>query len=197
MSVKALVLLADGFETVEACFPIDILVRCGYQVSTASVSTASKKQARSAHNVVIQTDGMVEDMEDQSYDVIVLPGGMPGATTLGKSATVKKMLQNQADKKRWIAAICAAPAEVLAANNLLGGAKGVCYPAEQFQKAMGDSLVHGHVYTDDAHRLITGDGPASAALFGFTIAKHLGTPQDKINQLSSGMVFDQQFFCNQ
>ena len=109
---KVYVFFANGFEDVEALIPIDVLRRGGVNVVT--VSTTGNPIVESAHGVGIQTDALFEDCDFSDADLLMLPGGMPGASNLYAHEGVCQALLAQQEKGRKIAAICASPAVVLA-----------------------------------------------------------------------------------
>jgi 4-methyl-5(b-hydroxyethyl)-thiazole monophosphate biosynthesis len=102
-----LVAVAHGTEEIEAVTVIDTLVRAGAKVTTASVS--DNIQVTCSRGVKIEADVLISAVASESYDLIVLPGGMPGATHLRDSVPLKQMLTKQHADGKWGAAICAAP----------------------------------------------------------------------------------------
>ena len=108
---KVYVFLADGFEEVEALIPIDVLRRGGADVTTVSVSDLPIVQ--SAHGVNIEADLMFEQADFADADLLLLPGGMPGASNLYDHEGVCKAVCDQVAAGKKVAAICAAPAVVL------------------------------------------------------------------------------------
>ena len=131
MAKKVLVLLADGFEEIEAVTPIDVLRRAGLEVITAGVG---KKEITGAHGIQIHCDAEIEKYTDLP-DAVVLPGGMPGAANLKNSPTVLTLLRKMNEKNKTIAAICASPGLALAASGVLDGKKATCYPG--YEKGFG------------------------------------------------------------
>ena len=139
---KVYVFLADGFEDVEALIPIDVLRRGGVEVVT--VSTTDFPLVESAHGVNIEADLQFEQCDFSDADLLMLPGGMPGAANLYSHEGVCKAVCDQAAAGKKIAAICAAPAVVLAQLGLLEGKKATCYPG--FEQVLKDA---GAQYTGD------------------------------------------------
>ena len=107
MSAKALIVLADGFEDVEAVAAIDVLRRGGVEVVTASLS--GKREVRSAHGVTMLADASFADVSGETYDAIVLPGGGEGTQNLISSQALLERLRRQKDDGGLLCAICAAP----------------------------------------------------------------------------------------
>lgn len=123
---KAWVFLADGFEDVEAVFPIDVLRRAGAEVTVVAVKS---REAVSSHGLRVACDAAVSDVEEKPLpDCVVLPGGGPGSRNLAASADVKGIVTRMFAEKRLVGAICAAPAVALGAWGLLEGRTYTCFP---------------------------------------------------------------------
>ena len=167
MKKRALVVLAEGFEEIEAITPIDVLRRADVDVTVASVGELTVK---GAGGVPIQADADLEACADREYDLIVLPGGMPGATNLAASATLAGMLKKAKMSGVVIGAICAAPAVVLHPLGLLGDEKVACYPA--FQRRL-DEVNRSKERVCLSPRLITAAGPGVAMEFALALTEGL------------------------
>lgn len=172
MAKTALIILAPGFEEIEAITIIDILRRAGIRVTTASLDTPAVTGSRS---ITVQTDCPLADIPVTNYDAYVLPGGMPGAVNLINSERVKDILKKSAIDKKLIAAICAAPAIVLAPLGILNNKTATCYPG--MQTGFNQSTVYnpGKVIVDG--NIITGSGPAAALEFSLAIVESLAGPE--------------------
>ncbi|MCL2209917.1 MAG: DJ-1/PfpI family protein [Treponema sp.] len=130
MQKKVLVLLADGFEDVEAVTPIDYLRRAGIEVTTASISGSLTVTSRWG-GIKITADAKLAELlklETNIPDAVILPGGMPGASNLAASKETGLLLIKMAAAGKLICAICASPAIVLAPLGLLSGRKFTCFP---------------------------------------------------------------------
>ncbi|CAI5687587.1 unnamed protein product [Oreochromis niloticus] len=104
---RALVILSKGAEEMETVIPVDIMRRAGIAVTVAGLT--GKEPVQCSRNVVICPDASLEEASKQGpYDVVLLPGGMPGAQNLAESPAVKEVLKDQDGRKGLIAAICAA-----------------------------------------------------------------------------------------
>ena len=119
------VLLAEGFEEVEALTPVDLLRRAGVETRLVGVTGATVCGARGI-NVV--TDLSMDEVDLAKADMLVLPGGMPGTTNLYADKRVTDAVRTMADAGKYVAAICAAPSIILGGMGLLEGKKATCYP---------------------------------------------------------------------
>lgn len=183
------VLFADGFEEIEGLTSADILVRAGFKVDHVGVTGNS---VTGAHGIKIQTALTIQEAAKKSYDVVVLPGGMPGASNLAENQEVIKLLKAQQTNGKWIAAICASPVVVLVKKSIMGDAKGVCYPA--MEKDMGDYLITSKddCHVDTQHKIITSKGPATAMSFGLCIVKHI-LGQSKAQEVADALLYKHSF----
>jgi len=125
---KAIVLLADGFEDVEAVTPIDYLRRAGIEVTTASISKTQTVTSKWGGIKLTADTILTEQIINSEWDAVILPGGMPGAVNLAASKDVTALLQKTAEAGRLVCAICASPVLVLAPLGILAGKKFTCYP---------------------------------------------------------------------
>ena len=154
---------ADGFEEIEAFTAVDTLRRAGLNVQIVSVTP--DEIVMGAHDVSLLCDINFENCDFFDADLLLLPGGMPGAATLDKHEGLRKLLLDFAAKGKPIAAICAAPM-VLGKLGLLKGRKATCYPSfEQYLE--GAECVSEPVVRDG--NIITGMGPGAAMEFALTI----------------------------
>eukprot|EP00919_Chromeraceae_sp_WS-2016_P013662 GHVR01032186.1.p1 GENE.GHVR01032186.1~~GHVR01032186.1.p1 ORF type:complete len:146 (+),score=32.50 GHVR01032186.1:63-500(+) len=119
MTKKVLVPVAEGVEEVETVTIIDVLRRAGADVTIAS--TTGHLQVKCAHKLNIVADKLISDCKDTHFDLIAVPGGMPGAEHLRDCKVLTAMLKAQKDANRWYAAICASPAVVFETHGLLEG----------------------------------------------------------------------------
>jgi 4-methyl-5(b-hydroxyethyl)-thiazole monophosphate biosynthesis len=126
MEKSVLVPVANGTEELEAVAIIDILRRAGATVSVASVS--GSRQITASRGVVITADTLIQDCVDNQYDLIVLPGGIPGAQHLRDAPDLIGMLKHQRENGKLYGAICASPAIVLDHHGLLDGHHATCHP---------------------------------------------------------------------
>lgn len=178
---KVYVFLAEGFEEVEALTPIDVLRRAGLQVVTVSVM--ENQVVEGAHGVPVVADALFADIDQEAADMLLLPGGMPGATNLDAHEGLGALIMAYAAAGKPLAAICAAPL-VYGRRGLLNGKKATCYPGFE-------GYLEGAEYTaapvEQDGNFITGKGPGAAMEFAFAIVeKYCGI--DKVNELKQGMM---------
>lgn len=126
MSKKVLVPISDGIEELEAIGIIDTLRRANANVTVASVDEI---QITGTCGTRIVVDKLIEECAEEQYDLIALPGGLPGAEHLRDSQILTNLLKKQAEKGKYYAAICASPTVVLQFHGLLDGKKATVNPA--------------------------------------------------------------------
>ena len=167
MAKKALVLLAEGFEEIEAVTVIDILRRAGIDVTACGLVG---KEVIGAHGLKVVPDSTLDGF-NQEIDAIVLPGGMPGAENLAKSDAVKRLIKKMDAEKKLIAAICASPALVLAPAGVLDEKRATCYPGMEENFSRKTNFSEDKVVVDG--NIITSRAPATALIFSLAIAERL------------------------
>lgn len=175
------VFLAEGFEEIEALTPVDVLRRAGLNVQTVSIM--EEQVVNGAHGVPVLADAMFADIHPEDAEMILLPGGLPGATNLDAHEGLGQMILDFAKDAKPFAAICAAPL-VLGNRGLLQGKKATCYPGFETY-LQGAEYTAALVEKDD--NFITGKGPGAAMEFAFAIVeKYCGI--DKVTELKQGMM---------
>lgn len=168
---KVLVPLANGCEELEAVTVIDLLRRAGIEVVVAGLTPGLIKASRGTHLVPDTTlDAALHD----EYDMLVLPGGMPGAQHLREDARVITLVQKMAAANRYTAAICAAPT-VLAAAGVLAGKKATSYPGFLEKMNMPDIRLSSDAVVCDGN-VITSRGPGTALDFALRLIEILAGP---------------------
>lgn len=167
--VQALVPLAQGCEELEAVTIIDLLVRAKIDVVTASLD--ANRLICCSRGVVIQAQMELEQALKQSYDLVVLPGGLPGADCLAEDSRVLSLLRRSVEQGHLVAAICAAP-KVLKKAGLLDGLDATSYPG-----VLDQSPAKGMRYSNqavvDAGSVITSRGPGTAMDFALHLIERL------------------------
>lgn len=175
------IVLADGFEEIEALATIDILRRCGLEVQIISVT--GKRLMVGAHNIPVQADTLLRVSDVNQTEGIILPGGMPGASTLAASDCLRKAIRAAYRSGKLLAAICAAPM-VLGQMELLKNKRVTCYPG--FEEYLIGANVTGNAVEKDG-QIITGNGPGAAIEFAFAIASEFVTAE-VVENVRKGMM---------
>ena len=163
---RVLVPLAEGFEELEAVTVIDILRRAGIEVVVASLGGSP---VTGSHGIRIAADTPLAALMEQDFDMIALPGGMPGAEHLMKDARIGEIAKRLHAKGRPVAAICAAPM-VLAAAGLLDGRRATSYPGF-LKDAARTTVTNEGVVVDGG--VITSRGPGTALDFALQLVETL------------------------
>lgn len=168
MTTRALIAVADGVEDIESVTLIDVLRRAEVEVVVASIE--SRRMVTCARGSRLTADAMLMDVLAQEFDLIALPGGMPGAQALAEHAPLGELLVRQAKAGKLFAAICAAPALALQAYGVLKQRRMTCYPSFS-DRLSGCTFVDQPVVVDG--NCITAQGPASALEFALTLVEQL------------------------
>eukprot|EP01036_Dinobryon_divergens_P029923 gene29923-39094_t len=183
---KVLVPIANGTEEIEAVTIIDTLVRAGAHVTTATVSNERSLLAVTcSRGVKLVGDKHIDDCIDESSELIACPGGMPGATNLRDSDSLRTLLVKQSENNKLIGAICASPAVILAHHGLIGTKSATCYPVAKFTTAIGGSYSNAPVVVDGT--LVTSQGPGTSLLFSLKLVEILFGPE-KARLLNEEMI---------
>ena len=136
---EAIVLLADGFEEVEAVTPVDYLRRAGVEVTVAAVGGSLTVKGARARLLISADVTLARFLERGSsrLDAVIVPGGMPGAANLAACPNTNALLKEMAAAGKLICAICASPAVVLAPLGLLSGRRFTCFPGMEEKAVCG------------------------------------------------------------
>jgi len=167
MNKTVAVPLAEGFEEIEAVVVIDVLRRAGAQVITASLDAA--EVVTGSHGIALRPDVELAAVDAADVDMVVLPGGMPGAQHLTEHAGVQSLLTAAADQGAMLAAICAAPM-ALGPSGLVSDKRVTSYPG------FGDRFEHAEYRNDRVvidGAVITSRGPGTAMEFALTLTERL------------------------
>lgn len=179
--MKAIVFLADGFEECEGLIVVDILRRA--DVETVMASAMDGLQIDSSRHIKVQADVMAADVDFDTADLIVLPGGRLGTENLGANSLVVEKCKEFAANKH-LAAICAAPS-LLAALGLLEGKKATCHP--DFEGVMHGAALTGESFVTDG-RITTGQGLGASFDFAFELVKIL-VGEEKVEQIKKAICY--------
>lgn len=167
---KVLVPLAQGCEELEAVTVIDLLRRAGIDVVSAGLG-APGEAVRASRGTVLLPDIALDEALEQDYDMVILPGGQPGADNLDRDARIHKLLQKMAAHGKYTAAICAAP-KVLADAGLLKNRRATSFPGSlNTAQLIGVDYQEAAVVRDGP--VITSRGPGTAMDFALTLIEIL------------------------
>lgn len=180
MSKKVYVLLAEGFELIEAMTPIDVLRRGGAEVITVSIT--AHKEVTSSQKVTVIADTTIIEKDITDGDMLVLPGGYPGYINLGESQEVGNILKHYAENNKFVGAICGAPT-VLAKNGVFIGKEVTCHSSVA-EEIKGYRYNGKEAFTDG--KLITGMGAGLSLNFAFALAECL-LDSETILKVKKGM----------
>ncbi len=180
MEKHVLVPVAQGIEEMEAITIIDVLRRAGAKVTVASVD---EKEIQAARGIRFQADCLIEDCMDTVFDLIVLPGGIPGAENLKKSERLGQLLKGQAESERYFGAICASPAVVLHHHGLVTPGKCTCHPG--FTHMIDNGNVEDQAVVVDGN-CVTSKGAGTALAFALKLTEIL-FPAETVREVRAGL----------
>lgn len=172
------VLLAEGFEEVEALTPVDLLRRAGVETRLVGVTGETVCGAR---GIRVVTDLPMDDIDLAQADMIVLPGGMPGTTNLYADKRVTSAVRAMYEAEKYVAAICAAPSVILGGMGLLKGRRATCYPGMEGAEAVPATCV-----TDG--KIITACGVGGALDFACALITAL-ISREKADEIAFSVVY--------
>ncbi|ATD54593.1 DJ-1 family glyoxalase III [Clostridium chauvoei] len=177
---KVAILLADGFETIEALTVVDVLRRADVTCNTFALKDL---EVTTSHKVKVIADNNIENNEINEYDILVLPGGIPGSTSLRDNKKVISLIKEFYKKGKFVCAICAAPI-ALGKAGITTGKNITCYPG--FETELGECNYKNELVVVD-NNIITGRGPAAAIPFAFEILSKV--KPEKVDEIKRGMLF--------
>ncbi|WMJ79456.1 DJ-1/PfpI family protein [Clostridium sp. MB40-C1] len=163
---RVIIFLADGFEEIEALTVVDVLRRANIQCDMCSLREIYVK---GAHNINVECDKIISDVDVENYDGLVLPGGMPGSTNLKNSSEVINLVKEFNKKSKIVSAICAAPI-VLGEANIIQEKRVTSYPG--FNEELKEGIYCEDVVVED-NNIITSRGPATAIYFALKLVERL------------------------
>lgn len=180
---KVLMPFADGFEMVEALTVVDILRRGGVEITMCSIT--DKLLITSVHNVNVEMDCKLSEVDINDFDGIILPGGAPGTVNLANSSLVCDCVTKLYKDKKLVAAICAAPI-VLGKCGILADKQATCYP--NFEKDLkAKELIRDKMVVVDKN-VVTSRGMATSMEFGFTLLSML-TDNETSQKIRKSVIF--------
>jgi 4-methyl-5(b-hydroxyethyl)-thiazole monophosphate biosynthesis len=160
--------LANGFEEIEALCPLDLLRRAGVEVKTVAIG-GETLHVTGSHGIAVLADIDEKDFADKAPEMVILPGGMPGASNLDASPTVDGAIKSALACDGYLAAICAAPM-ILGKRDLLVGKRAICFPG--FEQYLNGATVASERVVCDG-KIITGAGMGVALDFGLALVAAL------------------------
>ena len=179
---RAVILFAEGYETVEALLVVDLLRRGGVEVTMASIT--EDEFVRSSHGVNVEMDAVLGEVDVLDYDAIILPGGMPGTNYLRDHEGLAELLKKQYEAGKWVAAICAAPS-VFGGLGFLKDRKATSYPG------CLDGIPVGE-YTEEPvavdGNVVTSRGVGTAIAFALKLIEVL-ISKEKADEIAASIVY--------
>lgn len=160
-------LLGTGFEETEAIAPLDLLRRAGVEVLTVGING---KIVKGGHNIGIETDIELHEMDLTDLDMIIIPGGLGGVASIRASRDAMDALKFAADKGKFVGAICAGPT-VLADLGITDGKNATCFPGCEEQMGQAHMIPNAAAVRDG--NIITGTSAGSAIPFGLKLIEAL------------------------
>jgi 4-methyl-5(b-hydroxyethyl)-thiazole monophosphate biosynthesis len=179
---KVLVPLAPGFEDIEAITVVDILRRAGVEVVVAGTQPGPIEASRKTKHL---PDCTLDDVRAEDFDMIVLPGGQPGATNLRHDPRIKRIIDTLQAKNRHTAAICAAPS-VLAAYGVLKDRTATSHPSVRAEVAASARQISDQRVVVDGP-VVTSQAAGTAMEFAFTLVEIL-CGADKVAEVNRGVL---------
>ena len=174
------ILLAEGFEEIEALTQTDVLRRAGIDVKNVGVTG---EYVTGSHGITVKADVLIEEAKNCVPDGIILPGGIPGTPNIAANKDAVELIKKVAENKGLVAAICAAPS-VLGELGLLEGKKAICYPG--FEDKLAGAIVTCEKVVIDGN-FITSRGAGTAMDMALAIAEYI-TGENQ-NKLSKAMIY--------
>lgn len=173
MSAQILVPLAEGFEEIEAVAIVDVLRRAELDVVTASLERGA---VEGAHGIRVEPDAWIEEVDLNSIDAIVLPGGMTGTRALMADERVIGLVRRLAEEGRITAAVCAAPL-VLKEAGVVSDSQLTSHPGVRDELSEGGGEVVSSPRVVESGNVITSQGPGTSIEFALTLVSRLASPE--------------------
>lgn len=179
--MNALIPIANGVEDIETVTLIDVLRRAEIEVVVSSVQ---EKTITAARGTVITADTLIQDLSNQQFDMIAIPGGLPGAEYLRDSTFLDTMIKNQANSGKLLGAICASPAVVLEPKGILNNMNATCHP--NCNAPLGNRYSGERVSV--TNNIVTSQGPGTAIEFALKLVE-LALGHSKKEEVANPMIF--------
>lgn len=181
--MKTLILLGKGYEEVEAITVIDYLRRADITIDVVSINETLSTVGD--HGIEIIADLLLDDVDPTAYDMVITPGGKPGAEKLANDSRVTRLISQQFEAKKYIASICASPI-VLEAAGITANLTGTAYPGFEDQVHY-QTFSEDITYYDETHKVLTSRGPATAVYFALDIIRLL-KGDEKAKEIADGLL---------
>jgi 4-methyl-5(b-hydroxyethyl)-thiazole monophosphate biosynthesis len=178
---KLAIFLAEGYEEIEALTVVDLCRRCGLTIDMVSVT--QEKMTKGSHGIAVEADKTIDAIDWDSYDMLVLPGGMPGTLNLEACEELMSQVDRFYEAGKYIGAICAAPS-IFGHRGLLKGRKACCYPS--FESHLEGADVAEDSVCKDGH-VVTSRGMGTAIDFGLAIVE-IFCGSEKAYELRNGII---------
>ena len=169
--MKTMIIVTQGLEECEALLTYDLLYRAGIDTDLVGLQS----EITSSHNVTFKPHKLIDEIDENEYDCLILPGGMPGTLNLEKDDRVSKLIDKFVEQNKYIAAICAAPS-ILIHKGLLQNNKFICFPGFE------NGLTPANEKAVQDNKFITGKGLGAAFEFSYLIIKNL-INEDKASEV--------------
>ena len=176
------ILLADGFEEIEALTPLDILRRAGYDARTVAISS---KVAIGSHGISVICDMSADEVKLDEVSMVIFPGGMPGSLNLDASPFTDKIIEAVTKNNGRISAICAAPL-ILGRRGLLKGRRAVCYPG--FENELSGAIIEKDSVITDGN-ITTAKGMGVALPFSLELVRLL-SGECEMKKIRNAIIYD-------
>lgn len=181
--MKIAAMFAEGFEEVEALAVVDLLRRAKVEVDMISIY--DKTSVMGAHNIEINAEKIIDEVDFSDYDGIFLPGGMPGTNNLEANKKLCHEIISFNEQKKLLAAICAAP-KIFGGLGILKGKKAICYPG--YEKDLeGAEVIRGAKVVKDGH-IYTSRGMGTAIDLGLELIKNI-VGENEAEKLAEGIQY--------
>jgi len=182
---RVLVPIGNGSEEIETTCITDTLTRFGAEVVVASVMPDGDLVCKMSRNIKFLADVTMKDAATEEWDLIALPGGMPGAEHLRDCKDLVALLEKQKSQGKLYAAVCAAPAVALASNGLIEGSA-TCFPVPAFRAALPEASDDAVVVTKN---LVTSQGPGTALKFALQLGEEM-FGKEKADEIAAQMLVE-------
>ena len=180
------ILLGDGFEEIEAIVPLDLLRRA--DIGVATVSLTDDLLVRGGHGVAVKADITLEQVDFETLEMLVLPGGGGGVDSIANTPAAMDLIKRTWDKGKKLAAICAAPS-LLASLNILDGKQFVCHPTVYDKTEKSGGKLQPELPAVSDHNLITSKAAGTSFEFGLELIAALRNREES-EKMRHAIIYD-------